>query len=108
MQGVAYNGQGNKKEALNSFRHALKISPDNIPALQGAAQIDFDAGDPAGIPLLEHLLKLRPNDLTSHGMLAVLEYQQGDCSGAVVHFEKASPLFASELPALHAYGTCLV
>ncbi len=108
MQGVAYNGQGDKKEALNSFLHALKISPDNIPALQGAAQIDYDAGDPAGIPLLEHLLKLRPNDLTSHGMLAVLEYQQGDCSAAVVHFERAAPLFASRLPALHAYGTCLV
>ena len=24
MQGVAYNGVGKKKEALNSFRHALK------------------------------------------------------------------------------------
>ncbi len=24
MQGVAYKGEGNKKEALNSFRHALK------------------------------------------------------------------------------------
>ena len=108
MQGVAYNGQGDKKEALNSFRHALKISPDNIPALQGAAQINYDAGDPAGIPLLEHLLKLSPNDLTSHGMLAVLEYQQGECSAAVVHFERAAQLFASQLPALHAYGTCLV
>ena len=108
MQGVAYQGQGNKKEALNSFRHALKISPDNIPALQAVAQISYDAGDPAGIPVLEHLLRLRPNDVTSHGMLAVLEYQQGDCSAAVVHFEKAAALFASQLPALHAYGTCLV
>lgn len=108
MQGVAYNGKGDKKEALNSFRHALKISPDNIPALQGTAQINYDAGDPAGIPPLEHLLKLRPNDLTSHGMLAILQYQQGDCSAAVVHFEKAAPLFASQLPALHAYGACLV
>jgi tetratricopeptide (TPR) repeat protein len=108
MQGVAFNGQGDKRQALNSFRHALKISPDNIPALQGAAQINYDAGDPAGIPLLERLLKLRPNDLTSHGMLAVLQYQQGDCGAAVVHFEKAAPLFASQLPALHAYGTCLV
>jgi tetratricopeptide (TPR) repeat protein len=108
MQGVAYDGVGNKNEALNSFRHALKISPDNIPALQGAAQIEYDAGDPAGIPLLEHLLRLHPNDVTSDGMLAVLEYQQGDCGAAVAHFEKAAGLFASQLPALHAYGTCLV
>ena len=108
MQGVAYGRQGNKKDALNSFRHAIKISPDNIPALQGVAQIEFDAGNQAGIPVLEHLIQLRPNDLTSHGMLAVLEYQKGDCSAAVVHFEKAAALFASQLPALHAYGACLV
>jgi tetratricopeptide (TPR) repeat protein len=108
MQGVAYNGAGHKKEALDSFRHALRLSPDNVAALQGAAQIAFDSGDAAGIPLLEHLLRLRSNDVTSHGMLAVLQYQQGDCASAVVHFEKASALFESKIPALHAYGYCLV
>jgi tetratricopeptide (TPR) repeat protein len=108
MQGVAYEGQGRKKEALASFRHALKVSPDAIPALEKAAQIEYDAGDPAGIPLLEHLLRLRPDDRTSHGMLAVLQYQQGNCAAAVDHFERAAHLFDSQLPALHAYGTCLV
>ena len=108
MQGVAYAGRGQKKEALSSFRSALKISPDIIPALQGAAQIEYDAGSAAGIPLLEHLLQLRPNDLTSHGMLAVLQYQQGNCAAASVHFEKAASLFDSQPPALHAYTTCLV
>jgi tetratricopeptide (TPR) repeat protein len=108
MEGVAYNGLGSEEEALGAFRHALKISPDAIPALQGAAKIEYDKGSVAGVPILEHLLRLRPNDLTSHGMLAVLEYQQGNCGAAVPHFEKAAPLFESRLPALHAYGTCLV
>jgi tetratricopeptide (TPR) repeat protein len=108
MQGVAYRGIGNKKEAFGAFRNALKLSPDAIPALQGAAQIAYDDGNAAGIPILKHLLQLRPNDLTSHGMLAVLEFQQGDCSGAVDHFEKAASLFESRVPALHAYGICLV
>jgi tetratricopeptide (TPR) repeat protein len=108
MQGVAREGQGNKKEALASFRHAIKLSPDYIPALEKVAQIAFNAGDPAGIPVLEHLLRLRPDDLTSHAMLAVLEYQKGDCAAAAPHFEKAASLFESKLPALHAYGTCLV
>jgi tetratricopeptide (TPR) repeat protein len=108
MQGVAYKGEGKNAEALNSFRHALKLTPDNIPALQGVAEIQFASADPAGIPALEHLLRLRPDDLTSHAMLAVLEYQQGDCGAAVVHFEKAADLFKSRLPALDAYGTCLV
>ena len=108
MQGVAYEGKGDAGEALSSFRHALKLSPDNVPALEKAAQLEYDAGSPEGIPLLEHLLRLRPNDLTTHGMLAVLEYQKGDCAAATVHFEKAAALFASKPQALHAWGACLV
>ena len=108
MQGVALKGEGNKNEALVSFRHALKLARDNIPALQGVAEIEYEAGDAAGIPALQHLLRLRPDDQTSHAMLAVLEYQRGDCSEAVVHFEKAAELFKSRIPALNAYGTCLV
>jgi len=108
MHGVAHSKLGNKKEALTAFRRALKISPDNIPALQGAAQIEFDSGSAGGIPLLERILRLQPGDLTSHAMLAVLEYQQGNCAAAVPHFAKAAPLFDSQLPALHAYAACLV
>ena len=108
MQGVAYAGRGQKKEALSSFRRALKISPDNVPALQGAAQIEYDAGNSEGILVLEHLINLRPNDLTSHGMLAVLQYQLGNCAAASVHFERAASLFESQPLALHAYATCLV
>ena len=108
MQGVAYAGLGQKNEALASFRRALKLAPDYIPALQGAAQIEFDAGSPAAVPLLERLLRLRPGDATSHAMLAVLEYQQGKCDRAVTHFDKAGSLFDSKPPALHAYATCLV
>src|SRR5450631_2832516 len=108
MQGVAYRGEGDTNEALISFRRALKLSPDDVPALQGVAEIEYGKGDPAGIPVLEHLLKLQPNVLTSHGMLAVLEYQAGNCSAAVVHFKQAEVLFESRTPALSAYGTCLV
>jgi tetratricopeptide (TPR) repeat protein len=108
MQGVAYRGEGKNKEALESFRHALKLFPDNIPSLQGIAEIEFEASNPAAIPVIEHLLRLQPNDLTSHGMLAILEYQKRDCNAAVPHFEKAAALFKSRLPALNAYGTCLV
>ena len=108
MQGVASEQLGQKREALVSFRKALSLSPDNIVALHGAIQIDYDAGDRAAIPLLEHLLHLRPSELTSHAMLAVLEYQQGNCPSAAVHFEKAQSLFDQQLPALHAYATCLV
>jgi tetratricopeptide (TPR) repeat protein len=108
MQGVARQGQGNQTEALASFRRAIKLSPNYMPALEKVAQIEYDAGDPAGVPILEHILSLRPDDLTSHAMLAVLQYQKGDCAGAASHFEKATSLFDSKPAALHAYGSCLV
>jgi tetratricopeptide (TPR) repeat protein len=108
MQGEAYSGAGHKKEALSSFRNALKFSSDYLPALQGAVQIEFDAGDTAAIPLLQRVLRLRPADATSHGMLAVLEYQRGNCTAAVEHFEKAGSLFDSQAGALHAEAVCLV
>jgi tetratricopeptide (TPR) repeat protein len=108
MQGAAYSGERHTKEALASFRNALRISPDYLPALQGAIQIEYEAGDAAAIPLLQRVLHLRPTDATSHGMLAVLEYQQGNCAAAVAHFEEAGTLFDSKTSALHAYAICLV
>jgi len=108
MQGTAFAGQNRKQEALSSFQRALKISPDYIVALQGAAQIQFDHGDLAAIPLLKRLVRIRPADPTGNGMLAVLEYQQGNCQAAVHHFALAGSLFDDRLPALHGYATCLV
>lgn len=108
MQGAAYAGEQRNKEALVSFRRALKIDPDYVPALRGAAQIDFDAGNADGIPILQHMLRLHPDDTTSHAMLAILEYQQGNCAAAVPHFEKSGSLFDSRLEGLHAYAACLV
>src|SRR5437868_5006254 len=41
LRGIALSGKGEKREALGAFRHALGISPDYIPALEGAAQIEY-------------------------------------------------------------------
>ena len=108
MQGAAYAGEGRKHDALASFHAALKISPDYLPALQGAIQIEYEDGSKGAIPLLQRMLRVRPADRISHGMLAVLEYQQGNCAAAVTHFEKAGALFDSRPDGLHAYATCLV
>jgi tetratricopeptide (TPR) repeat protein len=108
MQGTAYAREGHTQEALVSFHKALKISPDNLPALEGAIQIQYEDGSAAAIPLLQHVLRLRPTDQTSHAMLAVLEYQEGNCPAAATHFEKSGTLFDAKPSALHAYAICLV
>ena len=108
LQGIALASGGDNKTALAAFQHALKISPDYIAALEGAAQIQYQAGNREAIQHLNHLLRLRPGDPTSHAMLAVLEYQAGNCQAAAGHFEKAGALMDSQLDGLHAYATCLV
>ncbi len=108
LQGIAFTSKGDSKDALAAFQQALKIAPNNVAALEGAAQIHYQAGNQAAIPLLSHLLELHPENLTAHAMLAVLEYRKGNCAAAVPHFEKAEQLLDSEVDALHAYSTCLV
>ncbi|HET6900599.1 MAG TPA: tetratricopeptide repeat protein [Vicinamibacteria bacterium] len=107
LQGVAFAGKGDRKQALAAFREALKISPNAVGALAGAAQIEYEADGREAVPLLNRLLELRPGDPTPHAMLAVLEYRKGDCPAAVPHFAKAGTLLDSQLDALHAYATCL-
>ena len=108
LQGLAYAGKGDPKRALNSYRSALKLSPDYVPALKGAAQLQFDARDRAAIPLLEHILQLEPKDHTSHAMLAVLAYNNGDCPSAVEHFAQSRSLLDSQPAAMQDYGICLL
>ena len=108
MQGAAYAGENENKQALSSFQHSLKISPNYLPALKGAIQIEYDEGSARAIPLLQRVLRLHPTDSTSHAMLAVLEYQEGNCAESVTHFEKAETLLEWQLSAQHAYGACLV
>jgi tetratricopeptide (TPR) repeat protein len=108
LQGRAYAGEGQRSKAMTSFGSALKSSPDFLPALEGMAQIKFEAGSMEAIPVLQHILRLMPGDTTSHAMIAVLEYRRGDCAAASPHFETAGSILDSQLDALHAYATCLV
>ncbi|MGC2057250.1 MAG: tetratricopeptide repeat protein [Candidatus Sulfotelmatobacter sp.] len=108
LRGIALSGKGNKKEALGAFEHALNVAPDYLPALEGAAQIEYDSGGNRAAPLLKEILKLRPADPTSHAMLAVLDYRRGDCAAAVPHFEQGRAVVDSQPEALQAYGDCLM
>src|SRR5882762_10859062 len=108
LRGLALSGKGDKKEALGAFRRALGVAPDYLPALEGAAQIEYASGDKGAVALLQHVLELRPHDPTSHAMLAVLAYRRGDCATAAPHFEQSGSLLEAQPGALQEYGTCLV
>jgi tetratricopeptide (TPR) repeat protein len=107
LQAIALSGKGDTKGSLGAYQTALKISPDYLPALEGAAQIEYNAGNQNAVPLLNHLLKLRPDNPTSHAMLAVLAAKKGDCNQAVEHFSAVGSLLDSQPQLREEYGACL-
>jgi len=108
LQGMALAGEQHKSAALVSFRHALAVSPDYLPALEGAAQLEYETGRRETTVLLQRILKQLPSDPTTHAMLAVLAYKHNDCVAAVSEFEQSSSLLDSQPLALQQYGDCLM
>jgi tetratricopeptide (TPR) repeat protein len=108
LEAIALSGLGRDREALLAYDRALSISPDYLAALEGAAELDYKAGSSRAIPLLNRILKLRPDNPTGHAMLAVLAYKQHDCPNAVKHFSVSSPVLSSQPTALAQYGSCLM
>jgi tetratricopeptide (TPR) repeat protein len=108
LQGLAYLQTGDRKSALASYQSALKISPDYLAALEGAAQLEYEAGRSDAVPLLEHVIRLRPHDSTAHAMLAAMAAKNGDCATAVSNFAESGPALDRQPEALREYGVCLL
>lgn len=106
-QGIALEGTGKSKDALASFRHALRLSPDLLPALEGAAQIEYRTGDPEAERTLKRIVSLRPDNPAAHGMLGVLAFEKKRCGEAVDHFGRVGTAINSNAGALWQFGNCL-
>lgn len=107
LRGMATASSGNLPQALSAYQHALKLAPTYLPALEGAAQSEFQMGHDAARPLLLRVLAQRPADPTSHAMLGALDYRARNCSDAVTHFQKAAGIIAAQPETLTEYGSCL-
>ena len=108
LKGIALSAQKHTTQALNAYHHALKISPSYLPALEGAAQLEFEAGDKRAVADLRRIAGLRPADQTSHAMLGALAYKEGNCTEAVSEFDKSEQLIGTQPGALQEYGACLL
>ena len=107
LQGIRLGLQGSDIQAVAAFYHALRISPNYTPALQGEIQILYKSGDKRAIPLLERTLKSDPENTTAHEMLGALEKKAGNCKEAVSHFLRSKDVISSHPASLEAYGYCL-
>jgi tetratricopeptide (TPR) repeat protein len=108
LEGIALAQLGRNREAIAAYDKALAISPDYLAALEGAAELEYKAGSTRAVPLLQRILKVRPDEPTTHAMLAALAYKKHDCSAAVEHFQKSGPVLSSQPSALEEYGACLM
>jgi len=107
LRGLALNGTAKTAEAKRSFEEALRSCPDDLLALEGAAQIAYAEKQADATSLLERIIALRPEDTTTHAMLASLDRSRRDCPAALPHFEASRPLFASHPQLQEGYAFCL-
>ncbi len=81
------------KQAMVSWRHAVKIGPDFGPALLGLAGMLIEQDGENGViearSLIEHVLVLRPHFCEAHIMYSSLLIQLGDPKGAVTAMKAA-------------------
>jgi len=107
MEAIALTALGRGREALTAYNQALKLSPDYVAALEGAAQLEYKAGDDHAIALLDRLLKLQPGDPTANAMRAVMAWKHKDCEAAALHFRLAGEAISTQPAALEEYAACL-
>ncbi len=108
LQGSALSALGRGEDSLRSYQQALKIRPDYLPALEGAAECEYAAGKPAARDLLNQVIRIDPANETAHAMIASLAFKESQCDKAVNHFAMARKAISNNPPALAQYGVCLV
>lgn len=107
LRAVALERSGQPKEALAAYQHSIRLAPDYLPALEGAAQLSYKAESAQAVPLLRRIVSLQPTNSTAHAMLGVLEYRHSDYGKAAQDFAAGEQVLDSQPSALMAYSICL-
>lgn len=78
------------KERLQQYEEALSNSPEDPTALEGAAVTLVDLGEyERASPLLEKMIKERPNDVEAYRLLGEVKYEQKDFEGSASAYRSA-------------------
>lgn len=108
LRGIALDEMKSEKEALASYLRALELAPDYVPALQGAAKIEFATDDPRTDQLLTHILALNSSDETAHAMSSVRAFHRGDCTTAIDQFRLSGKRLSADREMLVEQVACLI
>ena len=107
IEAIAFSQLGNDADALKAYRSALAVSPEYLPALEGAAQIEYKTNDVGANVHLDRLIKMNSKDQTAHAMRGALAARAGQCERAAADFEAALDAIAEQPDAIRQYGVCL-
>lgn len=108
LLGLALRGEAKLEPAFKAFQTAMSQCPENLAAVEGAAETSFLLNNPEAKNLVTQVTKLRPADETAHAMLGAIDAKAGDCAGAVENYAKAPTRVNENAGALRQYGGCLV
>jgi tetratricopeptide (TPR) repeat protein len=108
LLGLALRGEAKLDSALEAFKSAIKQCPQNLAAIEGAAETAFLLHKPEAKDLVTQVISLRPEDETAYAMLGAIDARSGDCAGAVENYARAPSRVHQSAPALRQYGGCLV
>jgi len=108
IEGIALGKLSRDGEALSAYKKALLIAPSYLPALEGAAEVEYRTGNPEALTLLNRIVKLLPTEQTAHAMLGAIAFRGKDCPSAIRHFNLSNEFIQSNPIALEENGICLV
>ncbi len=107
-RGVVLSRMGRNAESLQSFEHALAISPKYLPALEGAADAAYRQGARHAATYVHRILAQDPANSTAHAMAGAIAFETRDCSASVDHFERSGDVARRSAEALAQWGQCLL
>ncbi len=108
LRGLAAKQLSQTSLAIHSFKAALKIDPDYLPALEGICELLYAQTSDELPPYLARLLAKLPDDPNANGMAGILDYRAGKFAEAVGEFNKAGAAIADKMDAMSAYADTLV
>ena len=103
-----YIGRGDALAAENAYLHALKLSPQYLPALLNLADLyRMLQRDSDGEGVLKRAIKLAPQSAATHHALGLLHVRLKNLSQAVNSLEQASLLEPANVRYVYVYAIAL-
>jgi len=91
--GFCYDALNNPEAALQAYRKASELAPNDISLFKNIGQNLYAIGENAESEVyLRHYCEVMPNDREAHDLLGYVCYQQGKYLQSYCHYERARAL----------------